>query len=122
MGYIEDEQLPGLILEQYEDLQSWRLTADLPEFKGINFVTLRRYAYGDPVLDDEHREILNLKRYELAPICSVHGKACVLDCNKERKVKRKGRKRAPRVEIAAGTPPDEVVAKLERIGHRVKYE
>jgi len=27
-----------------------------------------------------------------------------------------------RCTIYAGTPPDEVVAKLERIGHRVKYE
>ena len=83
---ITDEDLPNLIMTDYSRLQSWRLTADLAKYQGIEFATLRRYAYGDYVYDESHRKILNLQCYELAPVCPVHGKACVLDCVNQKAV------------------------------------
>ena len=58
---------------------------------------------------------LGVPVYELAPVCPVHGKACVLDCTKYKAVPRangKPRNRPPRIEIAL-SDPDKARARLE---------
>ena len=65
---------------------SWRRIAAMPGLNGINPTTLSAYAKGRPIKNQKHRAMLGLQLHELAPVCPVHGKACVLDCVNQKAV------------------------------------
>lgn len=79
------------LLQDYEYYGSWRKVAK-KYGNVINHATLRRYAYGDPVVCTEHRRVLGL----IPPP-------------------------PPRATIYPGTNPKKVIRMLAAIGHDVSY-
>ena len=78
----------------YEETASWRDVAEQEPYysAGMNFATLRRYAHGDYVYNQEHRKALGLRYKELVLSCphcgEIHNmlKTCKPDRRKRHRI------------------------------------
>jgi hypothetical protein len=100
---------------------TYRQIAQKPYFVGIPPGTLCAIAkgYGIP---EKWRKVLGLPPLKKVPTCPRCGIAHTYDCQTQNVKNAEPPRNLRRCTIYRGTPPDEVVAKLERIGHKVKYE
>ena len=109
-------------------LKSWRTYANLVDLFEVNqkeLCNLVKYSDYEPPAWVWIK--LGLQVYELAPVCPVHGKACVLDCTTEKPVpleakvtmpKAPGKQRKPtppRFTAYAGTPIEKIELELLKL-------
>lgn len=94
---------------------SWRQIARTFPFNITNATNLRRYANGDPVVDDNQCAAFGLQPYIKAPACPTCGGACTFDCGTQRPVNIGQPRKLSRCTIYPGTAVDKIVADVYRV-------
>lgn len=70
---MDDVKIIAQIQKDHKRAGSWRKLAAWEKYAGINFVDLRDYAAGRPIVNVHHRHQLGLPALRPAPVCPVCG-------------------------------------------------